>query len=86
MQPATRARSLAVLTQLSRVQFAEGETLSEQLPQDEAIVAEYEWISGHAYADDATVASVLQACPTHMKQRLQPWIDDATRESLNSPF
>ena len=32
MQPATRARSLALLTQLSRVQFAEGRTLSEQLP------------------------------------------------------
>ena len=34
MQPAKRARSLALLTQLSRVQFAEGRTLSEQLPQE----------------------------------------------------
>ena len=36
MQPATRARSLALLSQLSRIQFAEGKTVSEQLPQFEA--------------------------------------------------
>ena len=32
MQPVTRARSLALLTQLSRVRFAEGKSISEQLP------------------------------------------------------
>ena len=53
MQPATRARSLALLTQLSRVQLAEGKTISEQLPQYETIITEYERISGHTYADDA---------------------------------
>ena len=85
MQPATRARSLALLTQLSRVQFAEGKSLSEQFPQYEAIVTEYERISGHVYADDAKVASILQGCPAYMRQRLQLWVDDhATYDSLKA--
>ena len=54
----------------------EGKTLSEQLPQYEAIVTEYERIRGHTYADDAKVASILQKCPSYMKQRLQLWVDD----------
>ena len=55
MQPVTRARSLALLSQLSRVQFAEGKSISEQLPLYESIVNEYERqrISGHDYAHDA---------------------------------
>ena len=78
MQPATRARALALLTQLSRVQFAEGKTFSEQLPQYESIVTEYERISGHAYADDAKVASILQAVPPHLRAHLQLWITETT--------
>ena len=85
MQPATRARSLALLTQLSRVQFAEGKPLSEQFPQYQAIVTEYERISGHVYADDAKVASILQGCPAYRKRRLQLWVDDrATYDSLKA--
>ena len=79
MQPATRARSLALLTQLSRVQFAEGRTLSEQLPQYEAIVQEYERISHQKYPDDAKIASVLQAAPSHLRAHLQLWISDTTK-------
>ena len=78
MQPATRARALALLTQLSRVQFAEGKTISEQLPQYETIITEYERISGHTYADDAKVASILQAVPPHLRAHLQLWISDET--------
>ena len=82
MQPATPVRSLALL---SRVQFAEGKTLSEQLPQYEAIVAEYERISGREYSEDAKVDSILQACPNYMKQHLQLWVDDSTTyESLKN--
>ena len=55
MQPATRARALALLSQLSRIQFAEGKTVSEQLPQFEALVLEYERISTQKYSDDAKV-------------------------------
>ena len=79
MQPATRARSLALLTQLSRVQFAEGRTLSEQLPQYEAIVQEYERISHQKYPDDAKIGSVLQAAPNHLRTHLQLWISDTTK-------
>ena len=78
MQPVTRARSLALLTQLSRVQFAEGKSISEQLPLYESIVNEYERISGHDYADDAKVASILQAVPAHLRAHLQLWITDST--------
>lgn len=60
-------------------------TLSEQLPQYEAFAAEYERISGREYGEDAKVASILQACPSNMKQRLQLWVDDATTyESLKN--
>eukprot|EP00913_Durusdinium_trenchii_P008006 g7509.t1 len=63
MQLATRARALALLWQLSRIQFAEGKTVSEQLPQFEALVLEYERISSQKYSEDAKVASILLACP-----------------------
>ena len=78
MQPVTRARSLALLTQLSRVQFAEGKSISEQLPAYESIVTEYERISGHTYGDDNKVASILQAVPAHLRSHLQLWITDTT--------
>ena len=78
MQPVTRARSLALLTQLSRVQFAEGKSISEQLPVYESIVTEYERISGHTYSDDNKVASILQAVPNHLRSHLQLWITDST--------
>ena len=85
MQPVTRARSLALLTQLSRVQFAEGKSISEQLPLYESIVNEYERISGHDYADDAKVASILQAVPAHLRAHLQLWITDSiTYEQLKN--
>ena len=78
MQPATRARALALSSQLSRIQFAEGKTVSEQLPQFEALVMEYERISTQRYSDDAKVASVLLACPVQIRQHLHLWITDAT--------
>ena len=78
MQPATRARALALLSQLSRIQFAEGKTVSEQLPQFEALVMEYERISSQKYSDDAKVASILLACPLQIRQHLHLWITDAT--------
>ena len=78
LQPATRARSLALLSQLSRVQFAEGKTVAEQLPQYESLINEYERISGHTYSDDAKVAAVLLACPMQIRQRLHLWITNTT--------
>ena len=78
MQPATRARALALLSQLSRIQFAEGKAVSEQLRQFEALINEYEKISGHGYSDDAKVAAVLLACPMQIRQHLHLWITDTT--------
>ena len=78
MQPATRARALALLSQLSRIQFAEGKSVSEQLPQFEALILEYERISSQKYSDDAKVAAVLLACPLQIRQHLHLWLTDAT--------
>ena len=84
-QQVSRARALALLTQLSRVQFADWKTISEQLPQYETIVTEYERISGHTYADDAKVAAILQAVPPHLRAHLQLWITDgATYEQVKN--
>ena len=78
MQPATRARALALLSQLSRIQFAEGKTVSEQLPQFEALVLEHERISSQKYSEDAKVASILLACPLQIRQHLHLWLTDTT--------
>ena len=78
MQPATRARALALLSQLSRIQFAEGKSVSEQLPQFEALILEYERISSQKYSDDAKVAAVPLACPLQIRQHLHLWLTDAT--------
>ena len=78
MQPATRARSLALLSQLARIQFAEGKTVSEQLPQFEALVLEYERISAQKYSDDAKVASILLACPLQIRRHLHLWLTGTT--------
>ena len=60
------------------MQFAGGKSISEQLPLYESIVNEYERISGHDYADDAKVPSILQAVPAHLRAHLQLWITDST--------
>ena len=69
---------LALLSQLSRIQFADDKTVSEQLPQFEALILEYERISGQKYSDDAKVAAVLLACPTQIRQHLQMWLTNST--------
>ena len=71
-------RSLALLSRLSRIQFADGKTVSEQLPQFEALILEYERISGQRYSDDAKVAAVLLACPSQIRQHLHMWLANTT--------
>ena len=78
MQPATRARPLALLSQVSKVQFADGKTISEQLPQFESIVNEYERISNQKYSEDAKVAAILLACPAQIRQHLHLWLTETT--------
>ena len=85
MQPSTRQRSLAIMTQLSRIQFQSDKSIGEQLPMFEALVNEYERISENDYSDDAKVAAVLLAVPGHLKQHLQLWVNEATTyESLKN--
>ena len=52
MLPSTRQRSLALMTQLSRVSFAPNRSISEQLPAYEALIQEHERISSQGYPDD----------------------------------
>ena len=52
--------------------------MSEQLPQFEALVLEYERISSQKYSDDAKVASILLACPLQIRQHLHLWLTDTT--------
>ena len=82
MQPATRQRSLALMTQLSRIQFQSDKGVGEQLPLFEALVTEYERVSQNTYSDDAKVAAVLLACPSHLKQHLQLWVSESTTYEL----
>ena len=66
------------MSQLSRIQFAEGKSVSEQFPQFEALILEYKRISNQKYSDDAKVAAVLLACPLQIRQHLHLWLTDAT--------
>ena len=75
MQPATRARSLALLSQLSGIQLAEGKAVSEQLPQFEALVQEYEQISGQSYSDDLNFCC---AFGLSIRQHLHLWLTNTT--------
>lgn len=61
--------------ELSRVQ---GKSISKQLPLYESIVTAHEQISGHTYADDNKVASILQAVPAHLRSHLQLWSANTT--------
>ncbi|CAJ1402459.1 unnamed protein product [Effrenium voratum] len=78
IQPSTRQRSLALMTQLSRVSFAPNRSISEQLPAYEALIQEYERISSQGYPDDLKVTAILAACPEAMRTQLQMMVDDNT--------
>ena len=78
MQPSTRARGLALLTQLSRVTFSESKSVTEQLAAYETLVREYERVSGGEYPEDSKVAAVLMATPPAMRTQLQMIIGEHT--------
>ena len=75
MQPSTRQRALALMTQLSRITFAPNRSIMEQLPAYEALVREYERVSSQVYPEDLKVASILSACPVG-----SCWCEDATAD------
>ena len=78
MEPATRQRSLALLTQLSRVQFASDKTITEQLPAYDNLIREYERVSKSKFPDDAKLASVMLALPPQLRTQIQMNIDENT--------
>ena len=83
MQPSTRQRALALMTQLSRITFAPNKSIMEQLPAYEALVREYERVSSQEYPEDLKVASILSACPVGVRTQLQMMVNEETTfESL----
>ena len=83
MQPSTRQRALALMTQLSRITFAPNKSIMEQLPAYEALVREYERVSSQEYSEDLKVASILSACPVGVRTQLQMMVNEETTfESL----
>ena len=83
MQPSTRQRALALMTQLSRITFAPNKSIMEQLPAYEALVREYERVSSQVYPEDLKVASILSACPVGVRAQLQMMVNEETTfESL----
>ena len=83
MEPSTRQRGLALLTQLSRVSFSEQKSISEQLPSYESLVTEYERVSQSKYPEDAKIAAILLGLPSTLRTHLQMQITETTTyESL----
>ena len=78
MQPATRQRGLALIQSLNKVKFEANRSITEQLPQFELMVKEYERTSNHVYPDDLKVASVVSALPAQMRMHVQMYIDENT--------
>ena len=78
MQPSTRQRSLALVQSLNKVKFESTKSVSEQLPQFEMMIREYERTSNSTYPDDLKVAAVLSALPASLKTSLQMVITDST--------
>ena len=78
MEPSTRQRSLALLTQLSRVTFAQDRSITEQLPAYDALVREYERVSGTRFPDDSKIAAIMLALPVALRTQIQMIIDETT--------
>ena len=70
-QPSTRARSLALVTQLAQARFTDRVSYSEQIARYEEVIREYERVSGETYSEDLKIGTLLNACPTMLKMQLQ---------------
>ena len=78
LQPKTRQRALALVQALNRVQFDASKTITEQLPQYEAMVREYERAANVTYPDDLKVAAVVAALPQSLRVHVQMALQDDT--------
>ena len=83
LQPKTRQRSLALIESLNKIQFDGTKTVTEQLPQYDLMVREYERSANVTYSDDLKIASVLSALPATLRLHIQMTLqDDTTFEDL----
>ena len=78
MQPRARQRSLALVQALNKVQFDATKSVTEQLPQYDLLVREYERSSQTTYPDDLKIASVVAALPPSLRIHIQMALQDDT--------
>ncbi|CAE7436535.1 unnamed protein product [Symbiodinium sp. CCMP2592] len=78
MQPATRQRQLALMSQLAGIRFDANRSLAEQIVKYEELIKEYERVSGSTYPDDLRISSVIQAAPTNLQTQLHLTMDEST--------
>ena len=78
MQPPTRQRSLALVQSLNRLKFEAGRTITEQLPQFELLIREYEQTSRTTYPDDLKVAAIIAALPGQLQVQVQMSVSEST--------
>ena len=78
MEPSTRQRSLALMAQLSRVEFSTSKSIAEQISVYENLVREYERISGNQFPRDSMLAAILQALPMALRTQVQMTITGET--------
>ena len=78
MQPPTRQRSLALVQSLNRLKFEAGRTITEQLPQFELLIREYERTSRTTYPDDLKVAAIIAALPGQLQAQVQMSVSEST--------
>ena len=70
MQPRTRQRQLALMTQLNNMTFDMKKSLNEQLGKFDEVVREYERISGSTYPEDLKVSTLVNAAPGPLQVQL----------------
>ena len=78
MQPPTRQRSLALVQSLNKLNFETNKTTSEQLPQFELMIREYERTSKSTYPDDLKVAAIIAALPGQLQVQVQMSVTEST--------
>ena len=70
MQPRTRQRQLALMTQLNNMTFDMKKSLNEQLGKFDEVVRECERISGSTYPEDLKVSTLVNAAPGPLQVQL----------------
>ena len=81
MQPQTRQRQLALMTQLNNMSFDPKRSLNEQLGKFDEVVREYERISGTTYPDDLRISTLVSAAPAPLQVQLHMALTPATTYS-----